>query len=116
MIQIERSGKLVWGSATVCFPVEGNMINLLFDHDGGDSIADWNSDFLELQANWHSLRVELEVRLPGGLGAAKLQRADFRSHLRPSRVVLHFATTADHYDWFVRLGPDWKIEIAAQKD
>ena len=111
-----KAGALRWGTVSQHFAHAPNAVTILIDHDGTAASNFWEAELSHLEVRWPEFREALDKVLPGGIDAATLHTIDLRSHVRPSRAILHFETTQDAFDWFVRLREDCTIETAGPKD
>ena len=114
MVTLVKAGLLRWGVVSQKFAQAPKAICILIDYDGTTVSQTWEVEISHLEVRWTELRDALEKVLPGGIDAATLEMIDLRSHIQPSRAVLHFQTAQD--GWFVRLSEDWTIEVAGPKD
>lgn len=109
-----QAGLLQWAKVSQKFAQTPKVVSILIDYHGTTVSQTWEAELSHLETRWKELREALDKVLPGGIGAATLEFIDLRSHIRPSRAILHFQTTQD--GWFVRLAEDCTIEIAGPKD
>ena len=85
-------------------------------HDGELASSNWPKRYQQIEQIWESLTSKLESVIPGGLGRSNLYLIDLRTTPEDSSAVLHFKTTEDIYDWYVRLDAACQIELVAPKD
>jgi hypothetical protein len=111
-----KAGLSRWGVVSQKFAQVPRAVSILIDHDGTTPSQTWEDELSHLELRWAELREVLDKVLPGGGSAATLETIDLRSHIRPSRAILHFQTTQDVFDWFVRLSEDCTIESAGPED
>jgi hypothetical protein len=111
-----KAGLLRWGQVSQKFAQASKTVSILIDYDGTTMSQTWENELSHLEVRWAKLRDPLNKVLPGGVGAATLETIDLRSHIRPSRAILHFQTTQDVFNWFVRLREDCTIESAGPED
>jgi hypothetical protein len=85
-------------------------------HDGISAARDWLDRYEQIERKWEGLKSKLESALPGGLAKANLYRVDLRPSANECAGILHFSTSEDIEDWYVRLTSACDIERVAPKD
>ena len=123
-IEVERAGELVWGALKKRFTPLNELVTILVEHDGHTPVSDWFEQFIVLESGWASLANEIDATIPGGLNVSVLYRIDLRNSIAKSPcvempralAVLHFSTTEDRYNWYVRINPQCEIVVIAQND
>ena len=115
-IMVERSGELIWGNTSQTFEPTTTKVSVLLSHDGKSASSGWLDRYHRIEHKWEFLKPLLETALPGGIAKSELYRIDLRTDPDVCTAILHFKTSEDIYDWYVRLKAACEIELVAPKD